>query len=152
MPRIGCSSSCSGHRSAPFQHYVCCVCVCRLRIGLLLCHLRRYSIWKHAQYYRCVFPFQQTRKLEAGSKLRDNLPLFEPLPTRSTEYCCPLLDRVALQLACALRRTTLWGCGHSQLEILPYTMRFLLIGQNRSMFIGNLALFWICFDRIIANA
>ena len=32
------------------------------------------------------------------------------------------------------------------------TMRFLLIGQNRSIFIGNLGLFWICFDRIIGNA
>eukprot|EP01046_Picozoa_sp_COSAG06_P002389 COSAG06_NODE_84_length_25090_cov_20.561042_4_plen_98_part_00 len=35
---------------------------------------------------------------------------------------------------------------------LPSTMRFLSIGQNRSMFIGNSGLFWICFDRIIENA
>eukprot|EP01046_Picozoa_sp_COSAG06_P032822 COSAG06_NODE_3307_length_5528_cov_105.042918_4_plen_269_part_00 len=33
-----------------------------------------------------------------------------------------------------------------------YTMRLLLIGQNRSIFIGSLALFWIYVDRIIANA
>ena len=33
-----------------------------------------------------------------------------------------------------------------------HTMRFLLIGQNRSIFIGNLGLFWIYFDRIIGNA
>jgi hypothetical protein len=32
------------------------------------------------------------------------------------------------------------------------TMRFPLIGQNRSIFIGNLGLFWICVDRIIGNA
>eukprot|EP01046_Picozoa_sp_COSAG06_P049030 COSAG06_NODE_7458_length_2499_cov_2.047917_1_plen_64_part_00 len=32
------------------------------------------------------------------------------------------------------------------------TMRFLLNGQNRSIFIGNLGLFWICFDRIMGNA
>ena len=36
----------------------------------------------------------------------------------------------------------------------PYacTMRLLLIGQNRSIFIGTLGQFWICFDRIMANA
>jgi hypothetical protein len=32
------------------------------------------------------------------------------------------------------------------------TMRLPLIGQHRSIFIGNLGLCWIYFDRIIANA
>ena len=32
------------------------------------------------------------------------------------------------------------------------TMRFLLFGQNGSIFIGNLGLFWIDFDRLIRNA
>jgi hypothetical protein len=31
-------------------------------------------------------------------------------------------------------------------------MRLPLIGKNRSIFIGNLRLFWIYFYRIIANA
>eukprot|EP01046_Picozoa_sp_COSAG06_P013092 COSAG06_NODE_784_length_12328_cov_4.921416_9_plen_177_part_00 len=35
---------------------------------------------------------------------------------------------------------------------LERTMRFLLIGQNRPIFIGNSGAFWICFDRIIGNA
>jgi hypothetical protein len=32
------------------------------------------------------------------------------------------------------------------------TMLLPLIGQHRSIFIGNLGLYWIYFDRIIANA
>jgi hypothetical protein len=32
------------------------------------------------------------------------------------------------------------------------TLRFLLIGQNGSIFIGNLRLFWINVDRLIGNA
>jgi hypothetical protein len=31
-------------------------------------------------------------------------------------------------------------------------MRLPLIGKNRSIFIGNLGLFWIYFDRLMANA
>jgi hypothetical protein len=31
-------------------------------------------------------------------------------------------------------------------------MRFPLIGDNRSIFIGNLRLFWIYFYRLIGNA
>ena len=37
-------------------------------------------------------------------------------------------------------------------EQTPPTMRLPLIGQNRSIFIGNLGLFWIYIDRIIGNA
>ena len=33
-----------------------------------------------------------------------------------------------------------------------YTMRLALIGQNRSIFIGNLGLFWTYFDRRTTNA
>jgi len=32
------------------------------------------------------------------------------------------------------------------------TMHLPLIGQNRSIFMGNLGLFWICFDRRTTNA
>jgi hypothetical protein len=42
-----------------FTTMVCCVCVDR--VGLLLCHLRRYSVWKHAQCYRCVSLFREAR-------------------------------------------------------------------------------------------
>ena len=44
------------------------------------------------------------------------------------------------------------GSGYFHLVLSHTTMRLPLIGKNRSIFIGNLRLFWIHFYRIIANA
>ena len=47
---------------------------------------------------------------------------------------------------------TLSACHCQCRDNASITMRFLLIGQNRSISIGKLGLFWVYFDRIIGNA